>query len=261
MIKNAKIFLMVAIFSIISGLCYGQSLDLKDLSQTLEKMLGDKLKGRTASQVAEIAGKLGHLNQLGKLFGKGGFSSLIEFDDKNQYIAFSPAFMQLAAFTAQQRLTSFKKFSFEPRDDRMSFNIEFAEGSKVALDFVPETIELDINEFSIVGLIPEGIKLEQPEIAATGLAGYLDAFLGVSEKVGKLLKTVSFDGNTVSLRRPYQASVLGRAMKQDGQDAAKGAIKLPFKMENGWLRLSYRNLGFNNNMVEMAVKMLLERFK
>ena len=237
-----------------AGICStARAIDTAALKNTLEGLWRDKLKGK-------VSEKAGALTNITDFISKGISASLVNFDPNNRTISFSPMFLQLAAQTAQQYLTGFKKFSLEPHDDRLSFNIEFAEGSKVAMDFVPQHIELDVNEFSIVGLIPGGIKLEQAEKAATGLAGYLDAFLGVSEKVGKLMKNVTFEGDTVRLSRPYQASVFGRAMRPD-EGSTASASTMPFKMENGWLKMSLQNSESKIDLWQMTLKMLADRLQ
>ncbi len=261
-----KAALIISIFALISGRCSAQTLDAANLTKMLEKILAGQLKGKMASQAADISGQLEQLKQLGQLTGmltKGAMGSLIKIDENNSTIAFSPMFMKMAAIMAKQHLTSLKQFDLTPLDDRMAFAIEFAGGSKIAMEFMPQFIELDVKEFAIVGVVPGGIKLEQPKEALKSLSGYLDSFFGVSERVGKLMKNVTIEGNTIRLTRPYSASVLGRAMKPeaDGQTASSAAGLLPFKIEQGWLKLSLPANSQKSAVWQIVLNMLLARFK
>lgn len=258
-IKKALIGLLLSI----SSNCSAQNIDTANLTKMLEKLLAGQLKGKMASQAADISGQLGQLGQLTGMLTKGAMGNLIKFDEKNATIAFSPVFMKMAAVMAKQHLTSLKQFDLTPMNDRLAFAIEFAGGSKMAMEFMPQFIELDVKEFAIVGVVPGGIKLEQPKEALNSLTGYLDAFLGVSERVGKLMKNLTIEGDTVRLARPYSASVLGRAMKPeaDGQTASSAAGLLPFKIEQGWLKLSLPAGSQKSDVWQIVLNMLLARFK
>ncbi len=254
---------LIGILMSVSSNCSAQNLDAGNLTKILEKLLAGQLKGKMASQAADVSGQLGQLGQLTSILTKGAMGNLIKFDEKNSTIAFSPVFMKMAAIMAKQHLTSLKQFDLTPMDDRMAFAIEFAGGSKMAMEFMPQFIELDVKEFAIVGVVPGGIKLEQSKEALNGLSGYLDAFLGVSERVGKLMKNLTIEGDTIRLTRPYSASVLGRAMKPeaDGQTASSAAGLLPFKIEHGWLKLSLPANSQKSDVWQIVLNMLLARFK
>lgn len=245
-----RIFIVVLVMAV-AGTCVAGAADTGAILKSLEKILREKLSEKTTGKLGDLSGML----------GKGIAASLIDIDMPNETVAFSPMFMKLVAYTAGQHLTSIKKFDIDPKDDRLGFDMEFAGGSKVVMDFVPQLIELDVQEFSIVGLVPGGIKLTQPEAVTTGISGYLDAFLGVSEKLGKLMQSVKVDGDTVRLTRPYQASVLGRAMRPDSAGTASVSRQLPFKMEKGWLKMSFQGAGFKSDIWQLALKMLTEKFK
>lgn len=186
---------------------------------------------------------------------------LVRFDAQRGILEFSPLVLKFVGKLAKDRTTLFKEFDIEPEGNQIRFHLVTKGGTVLRAAIVPQALDLDLREFAVRGLLPEGIDLKTDPSLQQSVTSFLDTLLGVPQKAATLLKHVSFEGNTFRLTRPVKISPLGRLLEGKTAPASGTLMALPLSMENGRLAIHLGKAGVSDQVAKMLVELLLLKLK
>ncbi len=186
---------------------------------------------------------------------------LVRFDAQRGILEFSPLVLKFVGKLAKDRTTLFKEFEVEPEGNQIRFTLVTTGGTALKAAIVPQSLDLDLREFAVRGLLPEGINLTTDPSLQQSVTSFLDTLFGVPQKAAVLLQHVSFAGNTFRLTRPVKISPLGRLLEGKAAPASGTLMALPLSMENGRLAIHLGKAGVSDQVTKMLVELLLMKLK
>ena len=223
------------------------------------------------------------------------FEQYIRYDRRKNMVSFSPLVMQMAVDKLKSSLgDTLQTFDLKPVGNALNFSIALKSGTRVSASIVPESMELGLDEMAIVGLLPQGLKIEGVDLPKT-VSGFFDNLFGSSpapssdstvsttstdtptsttsvpqsssnSAATSILKNFSIEGNTFRLRRPLKSSILGRALSAsraktaDGRTAT-GSQRLSLNLTDGWLNLNLGDFNPEKVLLQFTTETLLKQLQ
>ncbi|MBF0502086.1 MAG: hypothetical protein HQM09_18245 [Candidatus Riflebacteria bacterium] len=238
--------------------------------------------------MSPIIGEEDWMKQLEKTLKSQLQQSLIErfirYDNQKKVVSFSPDFLAMATNKARKNFgDNLQTLDIKPEGNTLNFSLALKNGMHLSGRIEPEALEFGLEEMTIVGRLPQGLKLEGVDLQKT-VSGFFDNLFGVSPSsatysvneaparpspsgnVTEILKNFSVEGNTFRLKRPWKASALGRALSSGMSKNTDGKTtsisqRLALNMENGWLNLSLGDLNPEKVLLQFTTEHLLKQLQ
>jgi hypothetical protein len=213
----------------------------------------------------------------------------VRYDTNRNIVAVSPALMELAVDKARQSFGgNLRTFVLKPVGNMLNFSLTLKDGAQLSADVELEALEVSMNELTIIGRLPQGLQIGGLDLRKT-LYGFFDTLIGSSPAasssaavpplpvlpspsssssshssagINEFLKTFSVEGNTFRLRRPLNASILGRSLASAKPEAAglltpaSPVQRMALKMENGWMNLYLGDFNLQRLLLQVALENL-----
>ncbi len=194
-------------------------------------------------------------------------TQLIKYDKSTHTIAFSPVILQVAGELAKRQLSFLKEFKVSAEGNSLNLDMATTGGSTLKASIIPQAIEVSVKEMIIKGRAPAGFALGAGESVDTSqnlkdsISGLFDTILGVSEKIGTVMKHFKVEGDTFQIIRPLKASSLSRIFDKNEELASMTTQVLPLTVDNGWLSLSLGSIDPAESVTKIVIDLLLMKLK
>jgi len=229
-------------------------------------------------------------NELKSRLQENIFEQYIRFDKGKNTLSFSPALLKMAADSARKKFgKDLQTFDLKPEGNALNFSLGLKSGAQVSANIEPEALELNPEEMSIIGRLPQGLNIEGVDLQKT-VSGFFDNLFGSSPSssplsspasspvsatpsksssslsVADILKNFTVEGNTFRLKRPLKSSALGRSLSSAMTETryeqnASASRRLDMSMEKGWLNLHLGDLNPKHVLLQFATEALVKQLQ